>query len=197
MLEFLDLEYVKMVKILDFINKSVKPVSLDEVAKHIKSVKKTANTLLMLIKSELKDFDFEVRMNTNKKYYLKKKNDSQKKSDYVNLDAFILTCGKRSIVFSMVEELYHKGYIDVVKFCTEKYISSATFSRAKKQLTRSLAKSNLKLATHLKGGIIGEEYYIRIFYFQFFNTFYNSVEWPFEQSQKIEMERLYQKKSKK
>ena len=73
MLEFLDLEYVKMVKILDFINKSVKPVSLDEVAKHIKSVKKTANTLLMLIKSELKDFDFEVRMNTNKKYYLKKK----------------------------------------------------------------------------------------------------------------------------
>ncbi|MEK4153090.1 helix-turn-helix domain-containing protein [Carnobacterium sp. FSL E2-0243] len=197
MLEFLDLEYVKMVKILDFINKSVKPVSLDEVAKHIKSVKKTANTLLMLIKSELKDFDFEVRMNTNKKYYLKKKNDSQKKSDYVNLDAFILTCGKRSIVFSMVEELYHKGYIDVVKFCTEKYISSATFSRAKKQLTRSLAKSNLKLATHLKGGIIGEEYYIRIFYFQFFNTFYNSVEWPFEQSQKIEMERLYQKKIKK
>ncbi len=40
MLEFLDLEYVKMVKIVDFINKSVKPVSLDEVAKHIKSVKK-------------------------------------------------------------------------------------------------------------------------------------------------------------
>ncbi|MEF9936972.1 helix-turn-helix domain-containing protein [Carnobacterium sp.] len=197
MLEFLDLEYVKMVKIVDFINKSVKPVSLDEVAKHIKSVKKTANTLLMLIKSELKDFDFEVRMNTNKQYYLKKKIDSKKKSDYVNLDAFILSCGKRSIVFSMVEELYHRGYIDVVKFCTEKYISSATFSRAKKQLTGTLAKSNLKLATHLKGGIIGEEYYIRIFYFQFFNTFYNSIEWPFEQNQKIEMERLYQKKIKK
>ena len=194
MLDFLDLEYIKMVKILDFINKSVKPVSLDEIAKHIKTVKKTANTLLVLIKSELKDFDFEVRMDSNKKYYLKNKHDALKTSDYVNLDVFVLACGKRSIVFSMVEELYHKGYINVAKFCTDKYISSATFSRAKKQLTHTLNKSNLKLATHLKGGIIGEEYYIRVFYFQFFNTFYNSIEWPFEENQKIEMERFYQKK---
>ncbi|MDZ5759532.1 helix-turn-helix domain-containing protein [Carnobacterium maltaromaticum] len=194
MLEFLDIEYIKMVKILDFINKSVKPVSLDEIAKHIKTVKKTANTLLVLIKNELKDFDFEIRVDGNKKYYLKNKYETLKKADYVNLDAFVLACGKRSIVFSMVEELYHKGYINVTKFCADKYVSSATFSRAKKQLTHTLNKSNLSLATHLKGGIIGDEYYIRVFYFQFFNTFYNSIEWPFEQNQKIEMERFYQKK---
>lgn len=194
MLEFLDLEYIKMVKILDFVNKSVEPVSIDEIARHIKTVRKTANTLLVLIKSELKDFDFEIRMDSKKKYYLKNKYNAQKKTDYVNLDAYVLACGKRSIVFSMVEELYHRGYINVTKFCTDKYISSATFSRAKKQLTRTLNKSNLKLATHLKGGIIGEEYYIRLFYFQFFNTFYNSIEWPFQQNQKIEMERFYQKK---
>ncbi|PLS32155.1 hypothetical protein CYV26_15565 [Carnobacterium maltaromaticum] len=194
MLEFLDVEYIKMVKILDFINKSVKPVSLDEIAKHIRTVKKTANTLLVLIKNELKDFDFEIRVDSNKKYYLKNKYESLKKADYINLNAFVLACGKRSIVFSMVEELYHKGYINVTKFCSDKYISSATFSRAKKQLTRTLNKSNLKLATHLKGGIIGEEYYIRIFYFHFFNTFYNSIEWPFNQNQKIEIERFYQEK---
>ena len=194
MLEFLDLEYIKMVKILDFVNKSVEPVSIDEIARHIKTVRKTANTLLVLIKSELKDFDFEIRMDSKKKYYLKNKYNAQKKTDYINLDAYVLACGKRSIVFSMVEELYHRGYINVTKFCTDKYISSATFSRAKKQLTRTLNKSNLKLATHLKGGIIGEEYYIRIFYFQFYNTFYNSIEWPFNQNQKIEMERFYQEK---
>lgn len=66
MLEFLDLEYIKMVKILDFVNKSVEPVSIDEIARHIKTVRKTANTLLVLIKSELKDFDFEIRMDSKK-----------------------------------------------------------------------------------------------------------------------------------
>ncbi|CRH21297.1 hypothetical protein BN1423_1450042 [Carnobacterium maltaromaticum] len=79
MLEFLDLEYIKMVKILDFVNKSVEPVSIDEIARHIKTVKKTANTLLVLIKSELKDFDFEIRMDSKKKYYLKNKYNAQKK----------------------------------------------------------------------------------------------------------------------
>ena len=72
MLEFLDLEYIKMVKILDFVNKSVEPVSIDEIARHIKTVRKTANTLLVLIKSELKDFDFEIRMDSKKKILLKK-----------------------------------------------------------------------------------------------------------------------------
>ncbi|KRN57430.1 helix-turn-helix domain-containing protein [Carnobacterium divergens] len=196
MLEFLDLEYIKMVKIVDFINKSVKPVSLDEIAKHIKIVKKTAYTLLVLMESELKDFDIEIKMNNDKEYYLENTCENKKQRNDVNLDAFVLACGKKSIVFSMVEELYHKGHIHVANFCESKYISPATFSRAKKQLMRILEKSNLTLATHLKGGIVGDEYYIRLFYFQFFTSFYNSIEWPFQQNQKIEVERFYQEKIK-
>lgn len=183
MLNFLNDEYIRSLKALYFINNSSEPVSIDEIAEQIGTVGKTVATLLNIIKSDIVSCNFDLRETNEKKYYL----FSKSKTD-IYLDDYLLICGKRSLLFSMVEELFNKGSINTIKFCNERYISRTTFSRGKKKLTELLEKSQLKLTNYVSDGIVGDEYQVRIFYFHFFNHFYYSLEWPFESFQKEEIE---------
>ncbi|CAD5899702.1 helix-turn-helix domain-containing protein [Carnobacterium maltaromaticum] len=182
MLNFLNDEYIRSLKALYFINNSSHAVSIDEIATQIGSVRKTVATLLNIIKSDLADCNFDLRETSEKKYYLVSKNQT-----VIYLDDYILMCGKRSLLFSIVEELFDKGSINTIQFCNDRYISQTTFSRGKKKLTELLEKSQLKLANYVSDGIIGDEYQVRIFYFHFFNHFYYSLEWPFDSFQKEEI----------
>ncbi|CAD5897507.1 conserved hypothetical protein [Carnobacterium maltaromaticum] len=183
MLNFLNDEYIRSFKALYFINNSSEPVSIDEIADQIGTVRKTVATILSIIKSDLVTLNFELRETNEKKYYLASKNET-----VIYLDDYLLICGKRSLLFSMVEKLFNKGSINTIQFCNDHYISQTTFSRGKKKLTELLEKSQLKLTNYVSDGIVGDEYQVRIFYFHFFNNFYYSSEWPFEDFQKMEVE---------
>lgn len=183
MLHFLNDEYVRSLKALYFINSSSEPVTVEEIAIQIGSGRKTVATLLSILKMDIVNCNFELQETLDKKYYL-----TSKEKQTIYLDDYLLICGKRSLLFLMVEELFNKGFIHTIQFCNNLYISQTTFSRGKKKLIELLEKSQLTLTNYVRDGIYGDEYQVRIFYFHFFDHFYNSLEWPFEQNQKMDEE---------
>lgn len=190
MLNFIDSDYNRQIQALYFIKSSFKPVTVDEIADYVGSSNKTISTILPVIKNDISKLNFDLKRTQDRKYYL----ESEAKERPICLDEYILFCGKRSLAFSIIEELFHKEKINTVDFCNKRYISQATFSRGKKKLIELLATCDLKLPTYLTEGIIGNEYKIRNFYFNFFTHFYNSIEWPFEENIKNEFERFFESK---
>lgn len=190
MLSFIDRDYSRQIQVLYFIKNSFSPVTTDEIADHIGSSTKTVLAILPVIKNDISMLNFNLKKTKDRKYYLK----SEIKDRQICLDEYILFCGKRSLVFSIIEELFHKEKINTVEFCNKRYISQATFSRGKKKIIELLAICDLKLPTYLNGGIIGNENKIRIFYLNFFFSFYGSVEWPFEENIKKNFERFFELK---
>lgn len=188
MLNFLNDEYIRSTKVLNFINNSSKPVSIDEIAVQVGSVRKTVATMLSIIKSDLSTCNFDLRKTNEKKYYLVSKEKAT-----IYLDDYLLICAKRSLLFSMVEELFNKGRIHTIQFCNDRYISQTTFSRGKKKLSELLERSQLKLTNYVSDGIVGDEYKVRIFYFHFYEHFYYSLEWPFEDIRKEHIENTIKK----
>lgn len=178
MLYFLDADYVKKIQVLYFINDAQNPVTINEIANYTGSTWKTISVLLLALRKDVEAFSFDLVDTKEKKYFL----ESNKNIGSIYFDDYFLICGKNSLVFTIVEELFYKEYINTIEFCNDRYISQATFSRGKKKLRDILIKSNLKLPTYVKKGIVGNEYKIRLFYFYFFYSFYNSIEWPFEKS---------------
>ncbi|WP_197093051.1 helix-turn-helix domain-containing protein [Carnobacterium maltaromaticum] len=178
MLYFLDVGYVKKIQVLYFINDAQNPVSINEIANYTGSTWKTIQVLLLALRKDIESFSFDLVETKEKKYFLVSNNSNQS----IYFDDYLLMCGKNSLVFAIVEELFYKESINTIEFCNDRYISQATFSRGKKKLRDILLKSNLKLPTYVKKGIVGNEYKIRLFYFYFFYSFYNSIEWPFEES---------------
>ncbi|WP_317914172.1 helix-turn-helix domain-containing protein [Carnobacterium maltaromaticum] len=190
MLNFIDSDYNRQIRVLYFIKSSFKPVTVDEIADYAGSSNKTISTILPVIKNDIAKLNFDLKRTQDRKYYL----ESEVKGIPISLDEYILFCGKRSLVFSIIEELFHKEKINTVDFCNKRYISQATFSRGKKKLIELLATCDLKLPTYLTEGIIGNEYKIRNFYFNFFTNFYSSFEWPFEEHIKKEFAIFFESK---
>lgn len=193
MLKFINQSYRKQIKVLYFINNSLKPVSVDEIATYMKISNRSILSIIGIIENDIVNLNFTLKKTNDKKYYLQAK----KKNGTVYLDEYILICGKKSLVFLIVEELFFIGKINTVEFCNDIYISHATFSRAKKQLSILLEEYNLELSIYIRDGILGEEYKIRIFYYLFFNDFYNSIRWPFEKNIEIELENYFKLKLEK
>ncbi|TFJ41168.1 hypothetical protein CKN73_05645 [Carnobacterium divergens] len=183
MLNFLNDEYVRSIKALYFISSSPNPVSIDEIALHIGSVRRTVVTLLTLIKTDSLSCNFQLQETTEKKYYLVSKIEGKA----ICLDDYLLIGAKRSLLFLMTEELFNKGAINTIQFCNDHYISQITFSRGKKKLSELLERSQLRLTNYVSEGIVGNEYQIRIFYFHFFNSFYHSIEEPFKSIEGVEL----------
>ncbi|MDZ5759264.1 helix-turn-helix domain-containing protein [Carnobacterium maltaromaticum] len=177
MINFLDSEHAKSIKLLNFINSSFRPVSIEEIGAHIGSVNRTVSALVAIIQNDTKEYNFELKQTVDNKYFLKSKNLNQ----VVNLDHYLLHQGKKSIVFLMVEELFKKGHINTVQFCRDQFISQTTFSRCKKKLVQILRECGLMLTNYVKDGVVGSEYRLRIFYFHFFEEYYGALEWPFEE----------------
>lgn len=181
-LSFIDTHAIRSMKVLLFINSSFNPVSLDEIINEIGSVKRTTYTLLELLKTEVNQCDFNLVEDKNRNYYLVAKDKRRE----VDLNLYLLVCGESSLFFTMIKEIYERGFINIYNFCREHYISHPTFSRAKANLNKLLKLCYLNITIQKDYKIVGNEYRQRIFYYQFFEGFYGTLRWPFEK--KVEKE---------
>lgn len=187
MLNFLDSEYTKGIQVLHYIYNSIDPVSLEDISNHIGSSKRVISLLLKDIENDSKKLPFGLKETKDGNYYLV----SKKINKAIYLNEYVLLCAKKSLVFLIAEEIFYKGKLNIVKICNRLYISQATFSRGKRKLATLLQACNLQLPIYVKDGIVGNEYKIRMFYFQFFTSFYNSIEWPFEKHAQVEIEKYF------
>lgn len=186
MLNFIDYDYSRQIQVLYFIENSIHPVTIDEISDYMGISTKTVLIILPVIKNDITELDFDLKRTHDKKYYLK----SEVEDKQIFLDEYVLLCGKKSLVFSIIKELFFREKIITTEFCEERYLSQATFSRGKKRITELLATCDLKLPKYLTSGISGNENKIRIFYLNFFYRFYGSLEWPFEKNTKMRFENL-------
>ena len=118
-LSFIDTHAIRSMKVLLFINSSFNPVSLDEIINEIGSVKRTTYTLLELLKTEVNQCDFNLVEDKNRNYYLVAKDKRRE----VDLNLYLLVCGESSLFFTMIKEIYERGFINIYNFCREHYIS--------------------------------------------------------------------------
>ncbi|MPQ22968.1 hypothetical protein CKN60_04385 [Carnobacterium divergens] len=177
MKDFLNHEYVRKLVVLSFLNNYSKPVSIEKIAEKIGSTKFTVQSILDDLEYDLlNEKTLTLGKTVDKEYFLKTIELSQD----VFLDRIHLNYAKKSVIFMMVDELFDKNGINTKKFCIENYISQATFSRSKQKLALIVEGCGLQLPSYSKNGIEGSEYRIRNFYFLFYWSFFNSVEWPFD-----------------
>lgn len=182
-LNFVDTNVARSMNVLFFIDSSVEPVSLEEITNEIGSVKRTVHTLLELLKAEVNNCGFSLEEDKNRNYYLV----SKERDREVDLNIYLLKYGENSLFFLMIKEMFERGFINICNFCSEYYISHPTFSRGKTKLTKILKLCYLDFTIQKDYKIIGNEYRQRIFYYKFFEGFYNTLRWPFEKKVKKEI----------
>lgn len=186
MLHFLDKNDLHKLKILQLLNDSNNEQTLDSISSHFFIDKRTVQSLITYIQSDIQ------QMHIHSKIKIEQRENGviffHMSSDFT-LQVFLLYYFKKSVLFIFCRSLYNSEFTTSSKFAKDNYISLSTFKNKLVELRNLLDTFDLQLNLNSNYPLIGDEKQIRHFYFYFFWTNYQTLEWPFKE---ISMEKIKQ-----
>ncbi|WP_348921142.1 helix-turn-helix domain-containing protein [Enterococcus rotai] len=183
---FLDEAYDRKLKVLSYINKQRKVVSIKNISENTKFSEKT---VLQIIRQFEQEFH-----SSSDQFQISYVNKTIKGIITENLDVMSIAAKylENSILYKIIYSIFLYEKVDVKKFCELEYISPSTFSRYRQRLASILKKFDLKLSR--VNEVTGDELKIRNFFFSFFSNASN--QWVFKPEEYREIENSICKKVK-
>ncbi|MGX7149935.1 helix-turn-helix domain-containing protein [Enterococcus ureasiticus] len=86
---------------------------------------------------------------------------------------------KDSIIYQVIDELFHNKFVDIKTFANERYLSYTVVYTNIVEIRELISDFSLELELNKKIHIKGTEMQIRYFYFSFYWNILGGVEWPF------------------
>lgn len=177
MLTFLEKNDLLKLKIIELISNSKDFYSRDSLAIHFSVDKRTINNILSHILNDI----ILLKENSNIKIEIDKNGFIHcETTNTFNLQNFNLLYLRQNTNFILFQTIFNSKFTTIVNFTSVHYISISTFSNRLGASRKLLSEFNLTLNFKSVKLLIGEEQQIRYFYFYFFWTSYQAIEWPFD-----------------
>lgn len=91
---------------------------------------------------------------------------------------------KESIIYQVIDELFHNKFIDIKTFASERYLSYTVVYTHIVEIKELVKEFSLELELNKNIRLKGTEIQIRYFYFNFYWNTLGGIEWPFKYFEK-------------
>ncbi|MDZ5760712.1 helix-turn-helix domain-containing protein [Carnobacterium maltaromaticum] len=181
----MDKNIERTIKLIQFLYSYNKFVSAEELAGFIGLSSKTIKLELENISEYLKANDFGLYVTKqNSNYYLER-------NPIHYLGSLIFNLNQKSTYFFMTVHLFYNEF-NLKKTFNNNYYSDSYYYKSKTNYEKKIQKFGLNLSnspTHL----IGDEQFIRFYFYSFYWKNYDKIEWPFTHLKKEQAIEIIQK----
>lgn len=172
-------QQVLVLKYLDYHNKMW--IQTDKISSEIGISKSAVKKMVILLKDLIEDMNLtevELLSSTNKGIYFER-------SRCIPLHIMIEKIYTGSLTFKVIDSLLNEKIRSADQFAMDNYISVASIKRKIFQLNKILNQNGIYIK---RNKIVGDEYNIRAFLFEFYWEVFRGEKWPFHSIMKKNFE---------